>query len=123
MKFDSVHDELMYGIREACRILKQKISDEIPETGKFIRQDVTFWIRNTHNFGGMIFAYDPYLGSDHRMLSLKCFRNGSSYEMTVRIFRGTNQETLKFLDLSKEQQSEYADTILQLSDDIDERYD
>ncbi|MBR1482758.1 MAG: hypothetical protein IJ598_07290 [Ruminococcus sp.] len=56
-----------------------------------------------------------------RRLSLGVRRVDSAYKITTPIFKGTNEQTLKFLEFTDEQINEFTEQIMALSDDADER--
>lgn len=108
-------------IRKLCEMISQRISAEIPESGKFTPIGVTFSIPGTDNVG--LFEYKDMMTQDRteRMLFLACFRRGSFYKTSTPIFNGTNSETIEFLKFTDEDIEKYMKIFLDFSEGTDDR--
>lgn len=111
-------------LSEASEMMQKKIeTGEIPPSGKFVGHSIGFRIKETENIGLLICVQDPLNKVTGRRLSLAAQRIGSSYKIEIQIFKGSTQELKEFLNFTSAQFNEYADKILELSDDADDRDD
>ena len=99
----------------------QRIQSEVPSRGKFTGMSVSFWLQDTENTAFLMYIYDVLGDGSTRRLSLGVRRDDSAYKITTPIFKGTNEETLEFLNFSDAQINEFTEQIIKLSDDADER--
>ena len=106
---------------EARDMMVQRIQSEVLPTGKYTGISVSFWLKDTENTAFFMYIYDVLGDGSTRRLSLGVRHENSAYKITTPIFKGTNEETLEFLDFSDEQINEYTERIMELSDDADER--
>ena len=106
---------------EARDLMVKRIKSEVPPRGKFQGISVSFWLKDTENTAMLIYKYDVIGDGSSRRLSLGVRRNNSAYNITSQIFKGTNEETLEFLNFSDEQINDFTKQILELAEDADER--
>ena len=108
-------------LTESRDMMINRIRSEVPQKGKFTGISVSFLLRETENTAFLLYLYDVIGDGSTRRLSLGVRRESSAYRITTQIFKGTNEETLRFLELSDDQINEFTERIMELSDDADER--
>lgn len=108
-------------LKETSERMAERIQSEVPPRGKFTGISVSFWLKDTENIAFLMYINDVLGDGSTRRLSLGVRRVDSAYKITTMIFKGTNEETLKFLKFSDEQIDEFTENIMELSDDADER--
>lgn len=118
-------DELVNYIKplltESGEMLAERIQNEVPPRGKYTGISVSFWLKDTENIAFLMYVNDVLGDGSTRRLSLGVRRVDSAYKITTPIFKGTNEQTLKFLEFTDEQINEFTEQIMALSDDADER--
>lgn len=118
-------DELVNYIKplltESGEMLAERIQNEVPPRGKYTGISVSFWLKDTENIAFLMYVNDVLGDGSTRRLSLGVRRVDSAYKITTPIFKGTNEQTIKFLEFTDEQINEFTEQIMALSDDADER--
>lgn len=113
--------EIKVLLQESAEMMADRITKDVPQSGKFTGISVSFLLNGTENIASLIYKYDVLGDGSLRRLSLGVRRVGLDYMITSQIFKGTNRETMGFLDFSENQIDQFAKQILNLSDDADER--
>ena len=108
-------------LTESGEMLAERIQNEVPPRGKYTGISVSFWLKDTENIAFLMYVNDVLGDGSTRRLSLGVRRVNSAYDITTQIFKGTNSETLEFLKFSDKQINEFAERIMELSDNADER--
>lgn len=108
-------------LTESGEMLAERIQNEVPPRGKYTGISVSFWLKDTENIAFLMYVNDVLGDGSTRRLSLGVRRVDSAYKITTPIFKGTNEQTLKFLEFTDEQINEFTEQIMALSDDADER--
>lgn len=121
MTIESQIKEIKVLLRESAEMMADRITKEVPQSGKFTGLSVSFLLNGTENIAFLMYKYDVLGDGSLRRLSLGVRRVGLDYMITSLIFKGTNKETVGFLNFSENQIDDFAKQILELSDDAEER--
>lgn len=121
MTIESQIKEIKVLLRESAEMMADRITKEVPQSGKFTGLSVSFLLNGTENIAFLMYKYDVLGDGSLRRLSLGVRRVGLEYMITSLIFKGTNKETVGFLNFSENQIDDFAKQILELSDDAEER--
>lgn len=115
--------EIMHYLPIAAKRMSECITDEAPQTGRFTGLSISFDLSESRNIASLVYQFDELRKGDQRVLSLGLKRAGSSYMIRTHIFKGTNEETQRFLHFTQEQLEEFTDSLLEMSDNADDRDD
>ena len=113
--------EIKVLLQESAEMMADRIIKEVPQSGKFTGISVSFLLNGTENIAFLLYQFDVLGDGSMRRLRLGVRRVGLDYMITSLIFKGTNKETIGFLNFSENQIDEFAKQILELSDDAEER--
>ncbi len=119
----------MQNIEEDYKILTKnlfnamnlRVEREVPENGKFMPIAVSYKIPESQNIASCTIKYDPLNPKELRRLFYEVQRNGTDRTISEHILKGTKKEILEYLK-KEERQTEFINSIKELSKETDDYY-